>query len=704
MQALSHSPFLQALGYAIANSLWQGALVWILTALVNSLFKMPSAIKYRIALTAQLVVFAWFIVTLQFYYTKCSEAMALIASLNADNTQWIIEPQTLTLKTRLFSVILKSEEFLPYLSIAYLLLIIFLTVKWFRSYRYTSMVKTSGLQKIDVEWKLFVQKIAAQLNIKKPVRIYLSSLISSPMTIGFLKPLILLPVASVNHLTPEQLEAILLHELAHIRRADYLVNLLLSIVEITLFFNPFTQLIGKQIKKERENSCDDWVLQYQYNPSMYARALLSIATLQQATPAFAMYAAAPKGDLLSRVRRMLNQPEKQFQYKHQLMALLLITGIMTSIAWLQPADQKPKTEAQGALPQQPNQPVVVEPMMTRVENPLMNPLFFLSKPIKNEVDNALQQAKEEMVTSSKDALKIAQRTLSVTGPLALDQAKEAMRDAVPAALNASSEALKKELALANMNIPTIAPGVDSVYIKNAIVNAMDKVNINFDWKKLNADLDKAKAEFKKMEAKNIRFSEAEINKLVKDAIDKVPTYLRIQAPPAKPVSPAAPTPASGNKKDKVLEENGADTNDAQNPDKRSSFLRLRDLNMQEQITKDVNEKTVQLALRNRLLDSLKQCYTERRVATQMNDNQNWAFSYPGYPAHATPRVCPEKEDTEATPKGDYTYEYKGVKVIVKDDSKANVNQSVRVRNVTLTNNNKDVNIVIDIKKAPPTKL
>ncbi|MBC7587673.1 MAG: M56 family metallopeptidase [Chitinophagaceae bacterium] len=93
-----------------------------------------------------------------------------------------------------------------------------------------------------MDWKIFVKQVSYQLGIKKNVNIYLSELVTTPMTIGFLKPIILVPLASINHLSAEQIEAVLLHELAHIKRLDYLFNLFLSVTETILFFNPFTQL------------------------------------------------------------------------------------------------------------------------------------------------------------------------------------------------------------------------------------------------------------------------------------------------------------------------------------------------------------------------------------------------------------------------------------------------------------------------------
>lgn len=400
MQALSHSPFLQALGYAIANSLWQMALLWIVTVLLNGVFRFSSAVRYRIALLAQVAGFLWFIFTLQFYYHECAEAMAIAASSSLDisSDTLLLAPAAPGFHARLLACIVYMERMLPYLSVAYLCLLLFLFVRWMQQYRHTQLIRSSGLEKIDVEWRLFTTKIAERLGIKTKVRIYLSSLVNSPLTIGFLKPMVLVPLASINLLTTEQMEAVILHELAHIKRADYLVNLLQCLIEIALFFNPFSQLLSKIVRKERENCCDDWVLQFQYDASMYAEALLRIAYLP-ASPAMAMRAGgAVKGDLLSRVKRMLNQKEKQFPYKQQLLALVLMTGILSSIAWFQPMQNTGTTVAAGTPPVKA---VVMEPITAKVDNPLFSPVFFLTKPLQEEVSKAAQNATRQLASSAR---------------------------------------------------------------------------------------------------------------------------------------------------------------------------------------------------------------------------------------------------------------------------------------------------------------
>jgi len=423
MQVLSQSAFLQALGYAIANSLWQAALLWLIVAGVNGLFKISSQVKYKVALAAQFSVFVWFLVTLQFYYNQCSQAIAQLryAGLNGSNA-FVLQPGSHNFSSLMLSAIIKGEKLLPYLSIAYLCLLLLLAARWINGYRQTTLIKTQGLQKIDVEWRLFVKRIADMLNIKHTVNIYVSELVKSPLTIGFLKPLILIPLASINNLTTYQLEAVILHELAHIKRADYIINIIQSIIETALFFNPFTQLLGKIIKRERENSCDDWVLQFQYDPTKYAEALLRIAYLQQA-PAFAMNAAGKENDLLWRVKRMLNQRQRTFQYRNRLFALLLITGLLSSVAWFNPP-VKQTTSATASVTKP--KAVVVEPLATKIDNPFFNPVFFLNKPFKSEVKQAMQDA--------QTGLQATQYAFEETGDVIEKVVPPVLEKVVPAAL------------------------------------------------------------------------------------------------------------------------------------------------------------------------------------------------------------------------------------------------------------------------------
>jgi beta-lactamase regulating signal transducer with metallopeptidase domain len=385
MLQVTQSPFLQALGHAIINSLWQFALLWLLYVLIAGIGKLTARNKYITGLGFQLTGFTWFIFTLIFYYQQCSAANSNQLPSGYFSSILAVD-DTSTIREKLLTLFIQAEQFLPYLSIAYLALLVFLSVKWAQAMRYTNRIKLQGLQKIDVSWRLFVQQLAQQMGIKRPVKVFLSEMVTSPLTIGFLKPVILVPLASINQLTIQQLEAVLLHELAHIKRYDYVFNVLLSVIEAILFFNPFMQLISKQIKRERENCCDDWVLQFEYNVATYAKALLKLATFHSPAPAFAMQATDDKQVLLKRVKRMIEKNERTFNYRHQLLALLLVTGILSSVSWLSPTNNASVKMTSIATPEK----IIIQPLVSKIHNPLFNPVFFLA------TENELLQAAEHV--------------------------------------------------------------------------------------------------------------------------------------------------------------------------------------------------------------------------------------------------------------------------------------------------------------------
>lgn len=371
MKLFTHSPLLQALGYAIINSLWQFAFLWLVFVAANTVIR-QSHLKYNAALLLQFSGFAWFAGTFAFYYNQCVQAATHTAITGMDLDFYFQPAQSF--KERMYNLLLIAEQMLPFLSVAYLSLLVLFSLKWLQSFKITRQIQQNGLLKIDVQWRLFIKQMSARMGIKKQVHIYISELVKSPITVGFIKPLILLPVACVNNLSAEQTEAILLHELAHIKRNDYLINLLLTIIESLLFFNPFVGLISKQIKRERENSCDDWVLQFQYNAATYALALLNVAKHAAPQVNFAMNAAGKDTPLLNRVKRMIEQQEQKSNYSKQLFALVITTAVLFTLSWVNPWLKGTQTTTASI-----SHPVVAEPIAATIKNPLFNPVFFLAK-------------------------------------------------------------------------------------------------------------------------------------------------------------------------------------------------------------------------------------------------------------------------------------------------------------------------------------
>ncbi|HVZ97350.1 MAG TPA: M56 family metallopeptidase [Chitinophagaceae bacterium] len=331
---LQHSVFLQALGSAILNSLWQGLLLWLVYETTCVSYKNASSrFKNNLSTILLFASFIWFIISL-------SLRMASQSSLDSDLAGSMVAYNGIHHVSAFENFFSKIAASLPYLSAAYILLLLFLTIKLLKAYRYVYLISNQHLIAPPEALQEFASKVSAQLALTKKISIWISKHIDVPATVGFIKPVILIPVASLNNLSGEQLEAIILHELSHIRRNDFMTNILISVVETILFFNPFIALLSKAVKRERENCCDDFVLKYQYDPHSYATALLRLEQSRINSMKLALGAVSGKKQLLSRIKRITNDQvtSQQLNYGQKLIALLLVTGIICSIAWLSPAD------------------------------------------------------------------------------------------------------------------------------------------------------------------------------------------------------------------------------------------------------------------------------------------------------------------------------------------------------------------------------
>lgn len=312
---LNQTDFLTALGWAVINSLWQFTLLWVVYQLYIT-FRPKTQATTKSALASGMLItgFIWFLLTLFSIYGRQSAPMAGAVPYLYGPTGWNHW----------------ISDIVPTASSIYLLLLTIPVYRFVRNYRFVQIIRTRGIQKADVRWRLFVQKLSATMGIRKKVEVWVSELVQSPVTIGFVRPVILLPVAAINHLSCDQVEAILLHELAHIRRFDYLLNLVVRFIQCLLYFNPFVKAFVRIVETERETSCDELVMQFQYDPHGYASALLTIEKATGVTPQNLIVAAngARKGQLLNRIENIMGIR------RHSPMTFRKLAGIMCTVACL----------------------------------------------------------------------------------------------------------------------------------------------------------------------------------------------------------------------------------------------------------------------------------------------------------------------------------------------------------------------------------
>jgi HEAT repeat protein len=164
-------------------------------------------------------------------------------------------------------------------------------------------LRTHGTRATSASLHRMVERLATRLRVTRPVQLLESLIVEVPAVIGALRPVILVPASAITGLTPQQIEVLLAHELAHVRRYDYLVNVVQCVIETLLFYHPAVWWVSRRVRDEREHCCDDLVVQVCGDAHLYASALVSMERIRSATPRLAL--AATGGSLLHRVRRLL---------------------------------------------------------------------------------------------------------------------------------------------------------------------------------------------------------------------------------------------------------------------------------------------------------------------------------------------------------------------------------------------------------------
>lgn len=342
----------QSLGWALLHSLWQGLLIYCCLRIVLKLSgNITSQLKYHLSVAALGGSFVWFINTCIAQYQRLQGITIHITQSGADpaatKTYALTTLPTQTNSSMLNNVITGIEPFFPVLVGLYIAGIAFLLLRLIVNLAQVSTIRTKGVTAADHYWTEWIQQWEEKLDISRKVQLFFSERVNVPMTMGVLKPVILLPVASLNNLTQDQLEAILLHELAHIKRHDYLFNIIQTVVETILFFNPFTWLISQIIRKEREHCCDDVVMTNMNTPLPYAKALAELEIQRFNTNnKIALAATGNKNQLLNRIKRIMEMKKKPVNYTQFGVAAILILALIVLVAWFSPVmAQNKKTAA-----------------------------------------------------------------------------------------------------------------------------------------------------------------------------------------------------------------------------------------------------------------------------------------------------------------------------------------------------------------------
>ncbi len=227
-------------------------------------------------------------------------------------------------------------------------------VGWLTLYR----LRTSGVSTAGRVLEESARQIAARLRMRQTVSVLRSTLAKTPLVVGYLRPVLLVPVGMVTQLPLAELEAILAHELAHIRRHDFVVNLWQTSLETVFFYHPAVWSLSHRLRDQREHCCDDVALAVIGDPVCYGRALLHVEELRGPEPLLALGAGG--GSLAGRIQRLFGQPTRPSSAAGLVAGVLLpsltLASVLAAFAWAAPDG---KAEQAKEKPQQKSDPVPV---------------------------------------------------------------------------------------------------------------------------------------------------------------------------------------------------------------------------------------------------------------------------------------------------------------------------------------------------------
>jgi beta-lactamase regulating signal transducer with metallopeptidase domain/peptidoglycan/xylan/chitin deacetylase (PgdA/CDA1 family) len=333
IQAILAQPFFQVLGWTLIHFIWQGALVSLLLAGANVLLRRASSnARYAAACCALLLMLILPLATLYMVSISRESAPAnnqeqeranqlLVPSQKSGalghsevNAPAEVYPESVLPPEAMRAESWPEDSFaylLPWLVLVWLVGASLLSLRFFGGWVAAQRLKTGRTFPATHAFEETIDRLSRRLRLSRPVRLCVSALVEVPTVIGWLRPVVLVPVGVLTALSIEQVEALLAHELAHIRRHDYLVNLLQVIVETLLFYHPAVWWVSRRIRLEREHCCDDLAVTTCGDVLGYARALTRLEQLRGHATAEQFMMAASGGSLIKRVRRLVQAPKRE---------------------------------------------------------------------------------------------------------------------------------------------------------------------------------------------------------------------------------------------------------------------------------------------------------------------------------------------------------------------------------------------------------
>ena len=341
LESLLSAEFIRAFAWTLLHSVWQGGLLALVAAgLLIILRKHQPAIRYAILYILLMLLPVFFAVT--FLYTYHPVSTNFLTGTEAAVMSGLPESNILPGKPTTSESVISHAWYIHTIKIfenqaGWLVLFWFIGVfifliRFSGSLFYVYRLKNHQVYQVEDRWNADLHKLSERIRLNKRVRLAESALARIPMTIGYLKPVILLPLGTLTCVPPQQIDAILLHELAHILRKDYLLNIIQSVIELLFFYHPVTWWLSGLLRQEREHICDDLAIGVHHDQITYIKALTTMEELNSKSPLLANAMTGPKKKLLLRAKRLLTPVKLRKGFGEGIVTFILLISLIFTLS------------------------------------------------------------------------------------------------------------------------------------------------------------------------------------------------------------------------------------------------------------------------------------------------------------------------------------------------------------------------------------
>jgi len=334
-----NSNLLQSIGWTLLHSLWQSVVIALIAAfIIYFIPKRRADLKHLVTLFSMLSILLCTVIT----FGILNDNKMFEQNIQTQIIPIIEVEVTATKADFLTTVIYESDVYftkhMPVIVSIWMIFVIILSLKFILKITLSHRIKNIHKVSLDRKWHCKVEQLSKKLNIKKIVGIYESSLVNVPCVVGFIKPIILLPLSTINHLSVENIEMILLHELSHIKRNDYIINIFQTVLDILFFYNPAYRWISEQARIERELACDDMVILVSNDALTYAKTLALVENSPMSSNAdiVSLTITGNKKSLKYRIKRLFNKEEKITYKSTNILSLMFVIIFMTTGLFAKP--------------------------------------------------------------------------------------------------------------------------------------------------------------------------------------------------------------------------------------------------------------------------------------------------------------------------------------------------------------------------------